>query len=466
MRTDGSDIEQLTAHENPAFGGSYSPDGKYIAYGSNEEGDLRNSDIYVVTPDGESVERVVQLSVGSKENFSEWHPDSSSFAFSTDIDGLSRPGIYNIETHEITLMGDQAYNEIPTKFSKDGKKLYCLVNNDASIYPSAYDIQTGERRVFDFPRGIAAGGEITEDGKLVMTLNTSNKPSELILFDPETEEIETLMKTDLTGIDDSLFVSSDYIRYPSTHNAEIPAIVFKPRDFDPAKRYPAIIVAHGGPTGQYFNTFTAMAQYYTDNGYVVMYPNVRGSTGYGAEFRDACLKDWGGKDLDDWAAGRQYLIDKYSVDPDRIAITGGSYGGYATLISVGRKPSLWKLGAAVVPISHLQTLYEDDMPHFKYYLRQQMGDPVKDKELWEERSPINYADQVTAKMLLLHGENDPRCPVAESRNYIEALKKSGKVEGEDFEYVEIKGQGHGMFTDRTARIRDAKIVSEYIMKHL
>jgi dipeptidyl aminopeptidase/acylaminoacyl peptidase len=209
-----------------------------------------------------------------------------------------------------------------------------------------------------------------------------------------------------------------------------------------------------------------MAQYYADNGYVVMYPNVRGSTGYGAEFRDACLKDWGGKDLEDWAAGRQYLIDNYSADPDRIAITGGSYGGYATLISVGRKPDLWKLGAAIVPISNLQSLYADDLPHFKYYLRQQMGDPVKDKELWEERSPITYADSVTAKMLLLHGENDPRCPVAESRNYVEALKNAGKVEGEDFEYVEIKGQGHGMFTDRAARIRDATIVSEYIMRHL
>lgn len=466
MRKDGSEITQLTAHENPAGGGIFSPDGSVLAYGANEEGNVQNSDIYLVDEDGGKIERVVQINNGSKEFFSKWAPDGKSFAFFTDSDGYNRPGIYNMVNKSYKLLGDRAYNENPVAFSEDSSMLYCLVNDNASIYPSMYDLSTGERTVFNFPKGIAAGGEIDKLGNIVLSLNSPSKPTQVVFFNPGNENIETLLEPELGNLDPTLFVDNDYIRYPSSLDSQIPAMVFKPKDWSPDKKYPGVIWAHGGPTAQFFNIFMAQGQYYADKGYVVMYPNVRGSTGYGAEFRDCNIKDWGGKDLDDWVAGRQYLIDNYGVDPERVAITGGSYGGYATLISVGKRPELWKVGAAAVPISNLFTLHAEDLPHFKYYIKRQMGDPIKDKELWEERSPINYADKVTAKMMLLQGENDPRCPVSQSRDYIAALQEAGKIEGEDYEYVEIKGMGHGMFTDRVSRIRDAKTMSQFIMKHL
>ena len=466
MSIDGNEVTQLTGHENPAVGGSFSNNGKLIAYSSNEEGNFTNSDIYIVKEDGSEVERVLQLKVGSREGFADWSPDDDKFAFTTDIDGFSRPGIFDMETKEVRLLGDRALNEIAIGFDSKGEKLFCLQNSDASIYPTMYDLKSGDRKTFNFPKGIAAGGEITSDDKILLTLNQPSKPSEVILFDTDNETYEILLKSDLSGLNQELFVDSDYVKYPSSNDAKIPAMIFKPKNYKSDEKYPGIIFPHGGPTAQYFNAFMPMAQYYANKGYVVLYPNVRGSTGYGVDFRDACIKDWGGKDLDDWVNAREYLIKNYSVDPDRVAITGGSYGGYATLISVTKKPELWKVGAAIVPVSHIWNLYEGDMPHFKYYLRQQMGDPVKDRELWEERSPLNFASNVTAKLLLVHGETDPRCPVAESRNFVKALNEAGKIQGEDFEYIEIPDQGHGMYTDQVSRIRDAKLISSYIMKHL
>ena len=155
MSISGNEVTQLTGHENPAGGGSFSNNGKLIAYSSNEEGNFTNSDIYIVKEDGSEVEKVLQLKVGSRESFADWSPDDDKFAFTTDIDGFSRPGIFDMETKEVRLLGDRALNEIAIGFDSKGEKLFCLQNSDASIYPTMYDLKSGDRKTFNFPKGIA-----------------------------------------------------------------------------------------------------------------------------------------------------------------------------------------------------------------------------------------------------------------------------------------------------------------------
>src|SRR5690606_32240327 len=136
---------------------------------------------------------------------------------------------------------------------------------------------------------------------------------------------------------------------------------------------------------------------------VIIKPNIRGSTGYGVAFRDAALKDWGGGDLEDVVAAAKYLRRLPEVDPERIGVWGGSYGGYMTFMAMTKKPNEWKVGAAWVGITDLHIMYDSSMEHFKYFLREQMGDPEAHADLWRDRSAINFFHQMTGKLLIVHG---------------------------------------------------------------
>lgn len=468
MKYDGSDVTQLTSFDNPSMGGNYSPDGRYIAFNANEEQDLKNMDIYLLDMKSHDVTKIVSMSVGSSDNFGGWSEDSSMIYFGTDTNGVSQPGIYTLASKEVKLFGDAKEDIIVQTMNSDGTKLIALSNHNSSISPVLFSTETGEMTRLEFPEGISAGGELKDDRYLYLTVNRPSSPSSLVEYDLQTGESSILLDVKSDKIDSSLFVGAEHIWYNSLDGTPIPAILYKPRDFDPSKKYPAILNPHGGPTGQYFMNFSVFAQYFTDLGYIILQPNVRGSTGYGVEFRDACIKDWGGKDHEDWVAGRNYLVEKAGADPERIAVFGGSYGGYATLVCVTKSPDLWKAGIAWVPVSGLKNLYSKSMEHFKYYFRQQMGDPNKDSELWDERSPVNYVENIKNPLLLVHGVNDPRCDVSESRNVVERLKKLGKKEGKDgdFEYVEFQDEGHGGMSDISHRLRTFELLADFLQRRL
>lgn len=228
---------------------------------------------------------------------------------------------------------------------------------------------------------------------------------------------------------------------------------------------PAVVVVHGGPTGQYFRAFDPYAQFLADRGYLVLEPNPRGSTGYGVAFRDAALNDWGGVDLQDIAAGAAYLQSLPAVDAERVAVFGGSYGGFMTFLITVKRPELFKAGAAWVGISDLPRLYAGSMEHFKYYLRQQMGDPEAHAELWRDRSAVNFMENLRAKLLIVHGVNDPRCPIEQARVVRERLLALGRREGEDFEYVEKGAEGHGS-TDIDQKTETYRLLADFLARRL
>jgi len=465
MNLESGEVEQLTKHKNPAMGGEYSKDGSLIAYMTNEEENLINTDIYLIRSDGTESKRTVQLKVGSKENFADWADDGSFFAFTTDVNGVNQMAVYHLETEKVTFFGEEKVSEYATKVIGN-HQILGVSNQDASISPILYDVKTGEKIVLEFPPGIAVGSQLINEQEVVMSINRPLSPSTLIRYNLQTQESKILLETDMGNVDGNLFVDGEHIYYPSEDGTMIPAIVYKPRDFDNTKQYPAIIIPHGGPTAQYFLNFSPNVQYATDLGYVVMMPNVRGSSGYGSSFRDACIKDWGGKDHEDWIAGRKWLINHASVDPKKVVIYGGSYGGYATLWCMGNSPDLWAAGIAWVPVSDLNAMYGQSMEHFKFYLRQQMGDPIKDKDLWTERSPITHIQNMKSPLLLVHGKNDPRCPVSQSRMVVDKLKQHGFKEQEDFEYVEYGDEGHGAAGDMSGAIRSLKLLDDFLYRRI
>ena len=154
------------------------------------------------------------------------------------------------------------------------------------------------------------------------------------------------------------------------------------------------------------------------------------------------------------------------MDKARIGIFGGSYGGYITFLAVTKKHELWAAACAWIGISHLKTFYEHSKPHFKYFIRMNMGDPEKNSELWEDRSALNFVQNVKCPILIVHGVNDPRCPVEESRQFRDKLIELGKKEGEDFEYVEFSDEGHGAYTDMSMRTRTFKLFLDFFNRKL
>jgi dipeptidyl aminopeptidase/acylaminoacyl peptidase len=462
---------QLTDYANPVgFGGDgvMSPDGKQIAYVVNETEDLTNQDVYVMNADGSDKRRILQMRVGSRDAVSDWSKDGRTLAIGSDYDGYDRVGVYGMATGEIRWLSPEGKDYLPVKFSPDSTRLLAMRNEDSAIATVVFDLASGTQIPVELPPGLSYNPDWLDNSRFMVNLMTDVSRSELRDYRLSDRGSHVLLAAEYGSINPSVFVPHEYIWYDSTDGTRIPAILYRPRHLEAGKRYPAIVEIHGGPTGQFFRGFNPYAQFVVDRGFILIEPNVRGSTGYGVEFRDACLKDWGGKDLEDVQGVVNYLRRLPEVDPERIGVFGGSYGGYMAFMAITKKPHLWKAGVAWVGISDLHALYEyseAQMKHFAYFLREQMGDPAENTQLWRDRSAINFADQMTAPLLMVHGVNDPRCPVGQSRMFRDRLLELGRVEGKDFEYVELGEEGHGS-TAIDQKIRTYKILADFLERRL
>ncbi|MDQ2951873.1 MAG: S9 family peptidase [Chloroflexota bacterium] len=469
MRADGSEYAPLTRFAFPVFGGGWSPDGRTLAFATNENvTDLKNSDVYVVGADGTNLRKVFSAKPGSQDAASAWHPDGKRIAITSDASGTPRAGILDVESGDVRWLGADGVEEHSGKFSQDGRWLSALRNQESQVRPVLYDAATGAARELRLEPGLSTViGFFEDDQKLLIGFQSETRRNELASYDLRTDTLETLLPADYGSIDASAFVKGEHIYYPTFDGRKIPAIVYKPRDIPTAtgEKLPAIVHVHGGPTAQWLRGFDPFAQFLADRGYVVIEPNIRGSTGYGVEFRDAALKDWGGADLEDVAGAAEYLKTLPYVDASRLVVFGGSYGGFMTFIAAVKKPDLWRAAVAWVGISDLHKLYAKSMEHFKYYFRKQMGDPEQDFALWRDRSAIEFADKLKAKLLMVHGVNDPRCPVDQSQIFRDRLLELGRKEGEDFEYVELSDEGHGS-SDIKQKIRTFRILADYLEKVL
>jgi dipeptidyl aminopeptidase/acylaminoacyl peptidase len=188
--------------------------------------------------------------------------------------------------------------------------------------------------------------------------------------------------------------------------------------------HPCVFDVHGGPAAHDEDAYDARSAALTDAGYAVVRVNYRGSTGYGAAWRDALEAAPGLTELEDLAAVRTELINRGLIDPARTAISGGSWGGYLTLLALGVQPELWTAGVAIVPVADYVAAYADEMEGLKAYDRALFGgspDDVPDR--YRRSSPITYVEQVRAPVLILAGENDPRCPIRQVHNYVARLRQ-------------------------------------------
>ncbi|MHA1114871.1 MAG: S9 family peptidase [Candidatus Heimdallarchaeaceae archaeon] len=466
------EVTELTRFNKPVMGGiKWSPTNDFIIFGYNDTKNMQNLDVWIMNTDGSEQRKLLSKGEGSREGISDISEDGKLLAVSSDYRGNIQAGIFNIETEELIFFGDNKYEEFAVEISKDKKYLITLRNYKATIRPVIYRIDSGEELALNFPPGVVSGPKLTADGKnLILRLNSSTSPSSLVSYNLENEEIMELIPSHIGEIDKSIFVEDEYVEYRSKDGLTIGAILYKPKNIQKGEKLPALIEVHGGPTAQVLRTFSIFSQILVNKGYVLLRPNFRGSTGYGKRFRELNVKDIGGGDLEDIVAGAEYLKSLEFVDKNRIGIFGSSYGGYMTYLATTKKTDMWKLGVASVGITDWKLLYDESMPHFKYYMHSLLGKPDEESKLYEERSPVNYAKDLSCPLLIIHGKNDPRCPISQARVFIEKLKENGWREGKEgnrtYEYIEFGDIGHGGYSDPNFRIRTFKAMLDFIDRRI
>lgn len=265
----------------------------------------------------------------------------------------------------------------------------------------------------------------------------------------------------LGGIEPNKLARARLINYFSSDNKIIHAFLLLPEVPRLGEPPPAVVIAHGGPDYQIFDEFKPLAQSLAEAGFAVLMPNFRGSSGYGKEFLDSNNKDWGGKDLDDIVAGVRRLASNGQIDPKRVGITGGSYGGFMTLTALVKSTSVWAAGVEAYGMPDLAQDYELSGDRFKDWYATEMGTPKTHAALFHERSPIHFIDRIVAPLLIFQGANDTNVPPAESDLIYQALKKRSAP----VEMVVYSDEGHG-FTKRVNRVDYYTKTVEFFKKHL
>jgi len=231
-----------------------------------------------------------------------------------------------------------------------------------------------------------------------------------------------------------------------------------------ARGLPSVLNVHGGPWARDTWGYDPEAQWLANRGYACLQVNYRGSTGYGKDHINAADREWGGRMQDDLSDAVAWLVERGTADPARIAIYGGSYGGYAVLSGLTRTPDLFACGVDIVGPSNLVTWMNTIPPYWKPFeaiLRRRVGDPATEEAFLKERSPLFHVDRIKVPLLIAQGKNDPRVKREESLQIRDALQRAGKR----VEFVEFADEGHG-FARPENRIRFYAMAEKFLAEHL
>ena len=283
----------------------------------------------------------------------------------------------------------------------------------------------------------------TTDERLWMIIATSDRePGERYLFDRNTKQL-TFQYHIFDKLPREALAAQKAISYPSVDGLAIPAYLTLPVGVAP-KNLPLVVFPHGGPWGRDTWGYSSIAQFLANRGYAVLQPNFRASTGYGKQFLNAGNNEWGQKMQDDLTSGVRYLVSQGIVDPKRVGILGGSYGGYATLAGLAFTPDVYAAGVSIVGPSNLITLLNSIPPYWesiRIIFHERMGNPntPAGRAQLERQSPLNSAAKIKAPLLVVQGANDPRVNKAESEQIVIALRDRGFP----VEYLLAPDEGHG-----------------------
>jgi dipeptidyl aminopeptidase/acylaminoacyl peptidase len=288
-----------------------------------------------------------------------------------------------------------------------------------------------------------------------------NTPNDLWMYDVAARKARQLTHMGVASLTPESLPPAQIVHYKTFDGKVISAVLRMPFNLKRNGSNPAILSPHGGPTGQTTDSWSRWSNALVSRGYIVLLPNPRGSTGYGMDFQRANYQDLGGGDLKDEMAGLEWLIATGYVDPRKVGVFGGSYGGFMTLMLTAKEPQRFTAAVDLFGPLDWYTMLKHSDPQLNQYLRGLLGNPEKDRKVYEEDSPIRYIQNIRAPMLVLQGDNDSRVPKEETEQLVAALKKRGNV----VDVVYYPDEGHG-FDKLEHQIDAARRIVGWFEKYL
>jgi dipeptidyl aminopeptidase/acylaminoacyl peptidase len=469
-------ITHLTAN-TPADWSNVSPiwsrDGKWIVFTSQH---AAGKDANVFVADAATGKAVNLTPHEGEHNFlaTDVSADGQTILITSDAgNGYSNAALLNVATKRFTWLTQDTWEVNSGNFSSDGQTVTWSANIDGAVSVFVSDrppqqLNAGTRAPHILPLGeginTPAGAEtaFSRDGKYLLYYHDGpDSPNDLWIYDFAAQKTRQITHSLVGGLRSEDMVKPALVHYPSKDGKwQISAWVYAPYGAQRNGKNAAVVYVHGGPASQMQNGFIKNIQYLANQGFFVIAPNYRGSSGYGKEFEDANRFDMGGGDLEDVISAAEWLKKTGYVDPGKIVVMGGSYGGYLSMMAVTKAPELWAAGVPIVPFVNWFTEMENEDPLLRQYDMATMGDPQKDKDRLRERSPIYFVDRIKAPLLLLAGGNDPRCPHTEAEQVAGAIKKRNGV-------VELKvyeNEGHG-FSRIENQIDSMSRIGDFLKKY-
>ncbi len=504
----GAEITPLTGAPDVIHQlGGWSHDGTRIAYGANS----RNAsffDVYVDTPAAPDPRRVLQHDgtnyalgwtagghVLVARHYTNMHnalylvdpsdevaeprlltPDPAEAIYTSPVATPNGAGIYlvsdlhrdfmallylDLQTLELREVDAPDWDVEEVALSRDGRCLAYTVNVEGYSELRLRETAGGALSVPDLPRATYSQLEWSPDGRrLALTLNGPRHNPDVWIVDVEEGLARQVTHSARGGIPQDDLVEPTVIRYPTFDGRQIPALYFRPQGQEGQDGLPTVVEVHGGPESQRRPIWSAPIQYLVGRGFAVLAPNVRGSTGYGKAYThldDVYLRMDSVRDL----AHAVEWLRANGADQRRIAVMGGSYGGFMVLSAITTYPDLWAAAVDIVGIANFVTFLENTGVWRRALREAEYGSLERDRDFLAEISPIRHVERITAPLIVLHGANDPRVPVGEAEQIVETLRRRGRP----VEYLRFEDEGHGL-VKLANRIAGYSAIGEFLDRWL
>jgi dipeptidyl aminopeptidase/acylaminoacyl peptidase len=381
----------------------------------------------------------------------------------------------NLQTKRIETLDDTQWDLAGTVLSDDGRMLGYTINRDGfselHLREASANGQLGAKdEVVKLPaKGIAGGMRFSRDNrKLAFTFNAARYNGDVFLYDLKSRSLSQVTRSSRAGIPQSSFIEPELIHYKTFDGREVPAWYYRPQSRAEsngkgaaAAKLPVLVSVHGGPEGQEQPGFNSIYQYFLSRGYGILAPNVRGSTGYGKTYThldDVRRREDSVKDL---AAAVEWLKTSGGADARRIAVMGGSYGGYMTLAAITLYPDLWAAAVDTVGIANFESFLKNTSGYRRKLREVEYGTLERDLDFLRSISPLTRVAQIKTPLMVIQGKNDPRVPYTEAEQIVKALRdRSAPVE-----YKLFDDEGHGV-AKLSNRLIVYPLVADFLDKYM
>ena len=479
-------MRQVTSGDFDDSDAAWSPDGKLLAFTSNrsqpDPDRTYNLDIWVVAADNtDKGAHLTQVTTNpGSDRAPAWSPDGKWIAYVTQTE----PKLFQYATHHLAVSpagGGEA--RVLTKeldrsvrqprFSEDGKTIYFLVDDDGTQNLAAYTVNSANGTV-SFGNGVL--GKRPIDGRLTVTayswrkgggasgnagagsiaalVSTPERPDEVFLLaDGKLKQLTHVNDEFLAKIQLS---PGEYVHFKSKDGTAVSGYLYRPVGYSPGTKVPTLVRPHGGPVGAYYADFDEEAQIFAANGYAVLLPNPRGSSGYGQKFCQAIFADWGNKDYQDDMAMVDWAIAQGIADPDRLGVGGWSYGGISTDFIIGQTQ---RFKAAISGAGEALNISYYGHDHYIRDWETELGVPweKESRAVWDKLSPFYKVKEITTPTMFMGGEIDWNVPILGGEQMYQALKSLGR----ETALVVYPGEYHGFTVPSHIRDRLLRYLAWY-----